>query len=159
MKLTRCSRSVRGRRRKDADAFVRPFADDVVNYDLAPPLAQRGKEATDPTGMREWYATWDGPIRTELGDLTIRTSGELAFCHDHFHMSGKRTDGKHTDTWARSTVCQEKRSGTWWSEKPVRKPGATSLSPDRALSRYARSWMCSTTGAKWLRPTCARAFR
>lgn len=27
---------------KDTDAFVRPLADDVVNYDLAPPLAQRG---------------------------------------------------------------------------------------------------------------------
>ena len=32
---------------RDAEAAVRYYSDDVVNFDLAPPLAHRGREATN----------------------------------------------------------------------------------------------------------------
>lgn len=33
---------VQATRAKDAEGAVRPYAHDIVNFDLAPPLAQRG---------------------------------------------------------------------------------------------------------------------
>ena len=47
---------------KDARAAIGYYADEIVNFDLAPPLAQRGREATDPAGFQAWFDTWDGPI-------------------------------------------------------------------------------------------------
>ena len=38
---------------RDAQAAVRYYADDVVNFDIAPPLAQRGREATDPPSCKD----------------------------------------------------------------------------------------------------------
>lgn len=100
-------------REKDAELVVRWFAEDIVNFDLAPPLAQRGQEVTNPEAARQWFATWDGPIGIELTDLSIRFERNIAFCHGFVHMAGKRTDGQRTDVWARSTVCLEQRSGQW----------------------------------------------
>ena len=47
---------------KDAEGALRFYADDIVNFDLAPPLAYRGADALNPAGLREWFDTWDGPI-------------------------------------------------------------------------------------------------
>jgi ketosteroid isomerase-like protein len=45
---------------KDARAAVSYFADEFVSFDLAPPLAQRGREPTDPAELQGWFDTWDG---------------------------------------------------------------------------------------------------
>jgi ketosteroid isomerase-like protein len=45
---------------KDAKAAAGYYADEVVNFDLAPPLAHRGREATDPAALQGWFDTWDG---------------------------------------------------------------------------------------------------
>jgi hypothetical protein len=39
-------------RAKDAEAAVRPYASDAVNFDLAPPLAHRGAEAKNPESQK-----------------------------------------------------------------------------------------------------------
>jgi ketosteroid isomerase-like protein len=39
---------------KNAEGALRFYADDVVNFDLAPPLAYRGTEATDPRELQRW---------------------------------------------------------------------------------------------------------
>ena len=98
---------------KNAEGSVSALAPDIVAYDIAPPLAQRGRAATDPDAARTWFATWDGPIGYDFSNLTIRTAGELAFCYGFLHMHGKRTDGERTDVWVRATFCLEKRSGAW----------------------------------------------
>jgi len=98
---------------KDARAALRYYSDDVVNFDLAPPLAQRGREATDPAELQGWFDTWDGPIGLEFDQLDVRAAGDLAFAFGLLHMTGKRTDGSDTDIWARFTACLERRSGAW----------------------------------------------
>ena len=94
---------------KDAQAAVRHYAEDIVNFDLAPPLAQRGREATDPAVLQEWFDSWDGPIGMAFDQVEIRTAGDLAFAFGFLHMTGRRTDGSQTDVWARFTVCLERR--------------------------------------------------
>ena len=98
---------------RDARAALRYYSDDVVNFDLAPPLAQRGREATDPAELQGWFDTWGGPIGLEFDQLDVRAAGDLAFAFGLLHMTGKRTDGSDTDIWARFTACLERRSGAW----------------------------------------------
>jgi ketosteroid isomerase-like protein len=98
---------------RNAEAALSYYSDDVVNFDLAPPLAQRGREATDPTELQGWFDTWEGPIGLEFDQLDIRATGDLAFAFGFLHMTGKRTDGSETDIWARFTACLERRSGEW----------------------------------------------
>jgi ketosteroid isomerase-like protein len=98
---------------KDAETAVGFYAEGIVNFDLAPPLAQRGKQVTDPEGTRQWFATWEGPIEIRLADTTVRVAGNTAYAFGFVHMPGKRTDGTLTDVWARSTVCLERRGTRW----------------------------------------------
>jgi hypothetical protein len=39
-------------RAKDAEAAIRPYASDAVNFGLAPPLAHGGAEATNPESQK-----------------------------------------------------------------------------------------------------------
>lgn len=98
---------------KDAQAGLRYYGEDVVNFDLAPPLAQRGREAMDPAELQGWFDTWDGPIGLEFDQLEVRATGDLAFAFGFLHMTGKRTDGSDTDIWARFTACLERRASEW----------------------------------------------
>ena len=98
---------------KQAQAALSYYGDDVVNFDLAPPLAQRGREATDPAELQGWFDTWTGPIGLEFNQLDVRVAGDLAFAFGFLHMTGNRTDGSYTDIWARFTACLERRSGEW----------------------------------------------
>ena len=98
---------------KDAKAAVGYYADEVVNFDLAPPLAHRGREATDPAALQGWFDTWDGPITLEFSQLKVRATGDLGVAFGFLHMAGKRTDGFNTDIWARFTACLERQSGEW----------------------------------------------
>ncbi len=97
--------------RKDARAALAFYAEDVVNFDLAPPLAYRGPEATDPRELQDWFDSWDGPIGLAFDHLTVRISGDAAFAHGLLHMTGWRTDGSETDVWARMTLCFERSDG------------------------------------------------
>lgn len=98
---------------KDAQASIRSYSDDVVLFDLPPPLAQASEQAVDPARAEQWFDTWDGPIDTELRDLVIKVEGDIAFAFGLLHMSGRRTDGSQGDFWSRTTLCLERRNGEW----------------------------------------------
>jgi ketosteroid isomerase-like protein len=104
------ARDIQGR---NAEAVAHYYSSDIVNFDLAPPLAQRGAEATDPAVLQEWFDTWDGPIGLELDQVSVRAEGDLALAFGFLHLTGKRTDGSATDAWARFTAGFERRSGKW----------------------------------------------
>ena len=42
---------------RNAEAAVRYYSEDSVNFDLAPPLAYRGREASDPAKLQDWFDT------------------------------------------------------------------------------------------------------
>ncbi|MFO6448116.1 YybH family protein [Erythrobacter sp. NE805] len=98
---------------KAADASIENLAEDVVLFDLAPPLAQSSTDARDPAQAQKWFDTWDGPIAIEINDLVVRAEGDTAFAFGLLHMSGNRTDGSQSDFWCRTTVCLERRAGKW----------------------------------------------
>src|SRR5687767_9658329 len=66
-------------RNKDAEAMIAPLADDEVAFDLAPPLRMAPEQTHDPSRLEQWFATWQGPIRSEPHDLTVAVGGDVAY--------------------------------------------------------------------------------
>jgi ketosteroid isomerase-like protein len=100
-------------RAKNAAATLKYYTDDVVNFDLAPPLAQRGGEAKDPKFLGEWFETWRDEIGLAFAQVDISVGGDVAIAYGLLNMVGDRTDGTHTDVWARFTLGLERRAGGW----------------------------------------------
>jgi ketosteroid isomerase-like protein len=53
----------RAHHNKDAAAIVRPYAQDAVACDLAPPLSHRGMDLHE---KKAWLDTWEGPVDREI---------------------------------------------------------------------------------------------
>ena len=99
-------------RAKDLDRVVSHYAEDVVSFDLAPPLQYAGREAIRKS-LAGWFATFTGPIGYDVRDLRIAASGDVGFCRSLNRISGARTGGEKTDVWVRVTLgCR--RIGDRW---------------------------------------------
>jgi ketosteroid isomerase-like protein len=98
---------------KDADLLVKHNADDLVSFDLAPPLCLTGEMARDKSSIHAWFATWKGPIGREDHDVVVEIDGDLAFMRGLAHMTGTKTDGEEISLWFRSTSCFRRRGGKW----------------------------------------------
>lgn len=100
-------------RRKDAAAAIALLSDDVVAFEMIPPLAVRPGGARDEQAMAAWFASWEGPIEIEIRDLTIHVDGDVGFAHSLNHLAGTRIGGASTDIWMRSTM-GFRRTGDGW---------------------------------------------
>jgi ketosteroid isomerase-like protein len=96
---------------RDAAAIVAPYAQDAVVCDLAPPLSRHGM---DLQAKKAWLETWEGPIDRESRDFNIIVSGESAFCHGLYRLSGTpKAAGRPISFWMRATVCLRRDAGSW----------------------------------------------
>ena len=91
----------RALREKDASAAVANSADDIVVFNLAPPLGRSGAQARDPKGFEGWFTTWRSPIETSVRDLRLEIGGDIAFAHGLSHMTGTKSDGQEIDLIAK----------------------------------------------------------
>jgi uncharacterized protein YndB with AHSA1/START domain/ketosteroid isomerase-like protein len=95
---------------KTTDLALKHFAQDVTDYNLAPPLQHRG---IDRIGLQAWFDGWAGPVGWALGELTVDVGGDTAFAYGLGHMMGTKKDGEDVDLWTRLTVCFARRDGVW----------------------------------------------
>ena len=100
-------------RNKDATALGALYADDIVVYDLAPPLRIESPELHDPARIQEWFDTWATPIESKPHGLTIRLGGDVAYAFSLQHLTGKKNDGEEADLWFRATACFIRSNGGW----------------------------------------------
>lgn len=100
-------------RRKDAAAATELMADDVIAFEMVPPLAFAPGDAKDEALLAGWFASWDGPITVEIRDLVIHVGGEIGYCHSLNRLAGKRAGGGETDIWMRSTLGFRRSSAGW----------------------------------------------
>lgn len=94
---------------KDAAAVLAGFTPDYVAFTLEPPLVSA------MTGAREydaWFATWEGPISTDIRDLNIAVGGDLGVSHSVNRMSG-RMGGEDVEVWYRQTLAFRRVDGAW----------------------------------------------
>jgi ketosteroid isomerase-like protein len=89
------------------------YSQNVVAYDLAPPLEQGSRAARDQKSIEQWFATWSSPINSTPHQLTLRVGNDVAFAFTLIHMTGTKADGEVVDLWFRSTAGFEKGPGGW----------------------------------------------
>jgi uncharacterized protein (TIGR02246 family) len=98
-------------RAKDVEEIVSHCTDDVVVFDMVPPLAHEGREA-----MRRVWADAMGPfawIDYEVRDLDVVMGDDVAFARSLVRFGGTGTDGKRSASWMRSSLGLRKTGGKW----------------------------------------------
>ena len=98
---------------KDLDGLMSHYAEDIVVFDVPPPLRYDGAVAYRKN-WADWFASFRGPnIGYEIRDLSITAGDDVAFCRSLNRITGARTSGEDTDVWVRATVCFRKIGATW----------------------------------------------
>ena len=96
---------------KDVDALLEHYAEDVIAFDVPPPLQLNGREAIRKN-IENWVKRFEGPISVEFKDQNITTSDDLAVLHQLARISDKNK-GLESGSWVRVTVCYRKIDGRW----------------------------------------------
>lgn len=109
--LTRWEEAFRAR---DADAVMSLYArgDDVVAFDIVPPLAKVGSSAYQQN-YEEFFGMFAGPLEVELRDVRIVAGDDVAFLHCFDRMSGTLHGGEQFDLWLRVTSGLRRIDGEW----------------------------------------------
>jgi ketosteroid isomerase-like protein len=90
------------------------YAQEIVKFDLAPPLQHTGAELLDVEPLQSWFAGFDGPIDCEVRELTVTAGEDVAFAHSLNRLSTTPHGATEKfDLWFRATVCLRKLDGTW----------------------------------------------
>jgi ketosteroid isomerase-like protein len=97
---------------KDLDRLMSLYSDDIVYFDLVPPLQYAGSAALRER-FSEWFDGWMGSIGMELRDVSISMGGDFAAACMLLRASGTRTGGVEVGYWVRVTNCFRRSSDRW----------------------------------------------
>jgi ketosteroid isomerase-like protein len=100
-------------RARDSARAMATLADDIVAFELAPPLALGPEAARDEAGLAAWLAGWEGPVGIEIRDLHIEAGGDVGWCRSLNRLHGTLKDGRQVDMWMRSTLAFRREDGAW----------------------------------------------
>ena len=100
-------------RARDSARAMATLADDVVAFELAPPLRLGPDQARDEAALRVWFDGWQGGVDVEVARLTVAAAGDVGFAHSLNRMRATRTDGHEVDFWMRSTLGLRKSGESW----------------------------------------------
>ena len=103
---------VRGVRERDADTLAGRIDDDVLTFDVLPPLRARGS-APSIGHLRDWFDGYDGPIDYTVRELHVEADGDLGTCAFLYHVGGTLRTGAVVDMWVRATLVCRRTSGRW----------------------------------------------
>lgn len=99
-------------RAKDARAAVAALSDDVVAFELAPPLALPPGAAADAEGLAAWLGGFQD-IDIEVRGMAIEAGDTVGFARALHHLKGKRLGGREVSMWMRSTLCFRREPDGW----------------------------------------------
>jgi len=99
---------------KDIDGIMSFYApgDEVVAYDIVPPLQYRGA-ASYRKDYETFLGMYEGPLGVEFRDLRIMSSGDVGFVHAIERITGTMKNGQKTDLWLRATSGLRKINSKW----------------------------------------------
>ncbi|HEX6375907.1 MAG TPA: nuclear transport factor 2 family protein [Allosphingosinicella sp.] len=100
-------------RDKDVARAVATLADDIVAFELAPPLALGPEAAGDEAALAAWLAAWDGPVGIEIRALHIEADGDIGWSRALNRLHGTLKGGRGVDMWMRSTLGFRREGGAW----------------------------------------------
>jgi len=99
---------------KDVDKIMKCYAtgDGLFVFDVIPPRQYAGADAYHKN-WSDLFAGLKGPVKIELSDLSVTSSGNLAFGHVIQHFTATGNDGKPVDFTFRTTDVYRKINGKW----------------------------------------------
>ena len=103
---------VRALRDKNIEGVMSMYAQEVVTFDIVPPLRYMGADALRKL-WEETFSSFQGPISYEIHDLHITVGDDVAFSHSLNRISGTMNNGQKTAVWLRWTACFRKINGQW----------------------------------------------
>jgi uncharacterized protein (TIGR02246 family) len=95
----------------DVDSIMALYTDDVVAYDVVPPLQYVGK-AEYRTDYQQFFSQYES-LHVEVRDLHIGTSGDLAYASGLELISGTLKNGQKSNVWLRFSSLFRKSDGRW----------------------------------------------
>ncbi len=98
-------------RKRDVDAIMEHYSDDVFAFDVPPPHTVTGKAAVRQN-IESWLKIFDGSIDVEFKDVSIVAGGDLAVLRQLARVSDS-DKGAESGMWVRVTVCYQKQDGRW----------------------------------------------
>ena len=97
---------------KDAARAIACLADDVVAFELAPPLSLAAEAVRDEAGFAAWLAGFD-EIAVDMRDLVIEADERVGFARALHHLAGTSVGGRPVSLWLRSTLCFRREPDGW----------------------------------------------
>ena len=99
-------------RAKDAARAIATLAEDVVAFELAPPLSVGADEVRDPDRFAAWLGSFE-KIDIEARHLRIDAGETVGFASALHHLTGTRIDGRSVSMWMRSTLGLRRDPDGW----------------------------------------------
>lgn len=99
------------RQRDSATLAARPVQD-VIAFDVLPPLNSQGSQAMADR-VQQWFDAYDGPIDYTVRDLRVSAAGDLGFCSFLYHVGGALKTGDQVSMWVRATLCCRRIDRRW----------------------------------------------
>ena len=97
-------------RARDFDKLMDHYSDDIVVFDVPPPMRKTGKE-----GYRKnwegWLGEFNGEIDVEFRDMVVNAGDSVAFVSTLSRIFEKADEG--SGHWVRVTVGLRKTGGRW----------------------------------------------
>jgi ketosteroid isomerase-like protein len=97
---------------KDVDAIMALYADDVIAYDVVPPLQYAGK-AEYRTDYLQFLSQYGDNLKVEVRDLHVGANGDLGYAAGLELISGTLKNGQKSELWVRFTSLFRKSGGHW----------------------------------------------
>lgn len=97
---------------KDVDRVMELYTDDVVAYDVVPPLQYIGKAAYR-ADFQQFFAQYESDLRVETRDLHVGANGDLGYATGLQMISGTLKHGQKSGVWVRFTSLYRKVNGKW----------------------------------------------
>jgi uncharacterized protein (TIGR02246 family) len=98
--------------KQDVDAIMALYADDVIAYDIVPPLQYIGKDAYR-ADYQQFFSQYEGNLHVEVRDLHVNATGDLGYAAGLELISGTLKSGQKSSIWLRFTSLFRKLDGHW----------------------------------------------
>lgn len=103
---------VRAVRSQDSSTLAGRPTDDVITFDVLPPLVSRGRTAMIDH-LHRWFDGFAGPIDYRVRDVVVSAEENLGFASFSYHVGGTLKSGDSVDMWVRATLCCRLVDGVW----------------------------------------------
>lgn len=102
-------------REGDLEHIMSFYSDDIIAYDMMPPLEFSGKDKYKKSWQEYFINYFKFPVNFDYEKQKFTIEGDVAFTHALIHMSGEPKNGEEEkmDMWMRNTTCLKKDGDKW----------------------------------------------